>query len=836
MATPEKPKIDPEFQAARRAKYREAHKDKPFVVTPSGTYWLFSDDHVDKLIEEEDLANQLVRESVAKQGEIKPVVDTNLYTGVQAFYDAMGSPTYMPMHASQVQANPQIAQQQIQFGLNNPALVATQLAAGLTSPGMFAYGVEAADKLASDEGITKTVRKFGEGDIKGGIKSAAGDILDATMAAVPVFDAYRAVRKAVDPVYNLGHELMRGIDLGIDEIPVINKAHNINLESVTPSTEKLLTLNQADQINQLSRAVNENREFIKAYNEWNKFGYPEVPKGLEYDTDQLNAFVRGQLNRHNTYARGVDLYPQKGYKPALEKKLGRTLTNEEFLRYAATHPMETDVRQPMLWITPSTSLAHGYGDVALVRRPFTLGKNRMNWFNEASFNIESNMRPSVYNDSDVHLINAAENYDEIYAPWTRMGDTPGIERELGAPYEMDFIEWLQNFTHGRHKVSLNNKVRKFNPPLDVEKLRQLEENSLTSHLQGEDAVKMFKEYGGKQAPEGSPLMEQIRLYVPEARERYGLIGNASISDEEIAQSLYKQALELGEGTGAVYPGTNEPIILFRGNTSDVPILRPRKTPSEFVDIDGTMDNSLGTLFLGELPTSSDDIGVYRYLVRGNDFDGKVVTGAGGGNKARPIINNKIISDAPTEGVEGVDVYEFPKGTRPVISYNERHPYTVYKLPWNASSTGYNAVDSYIVRTPNVRDVTNEMKTIMGSPNEFEFTPFKWLVPKENRVGFSERQALAAQYEELLKQAELNNEGLLRSNKNTINRGDEHPTYTYYALPNFNLQGAKHILPYDMRKPRNWNDKNVYRSLIPLTLLGGAAYGASTSSNASDENL
>lgn len=273
----------------------------------------------------------------------------------------------------------------------------------------------------------------------------------------------------------LGRKLMKEIDLGIDEIPVTNRSNTINLESGAPSTEKLLTLNQADQINQLSRAVNENREFIKAYNEWNKFGYPEVPKGLEYDTDQLNAFVRGQLDRHNTYARGVDLYPGKGYKPALEAKLGRTLTDEEFLRYAATHPMETDVGQPMLWITPSTNLAGGYGKVALVRRPFKLGKNRMNWFDEASFDIESSMRPSTYNASDVKLINDAEKYTEIHAPWTRMGDKSGIERELGAPYEMDFIEWLQNFTHGRHKVSLNNKVGKFNPPLNVEELRQFGE-------------------------------------------------------------------------------------------------------------------------------------------------------------------------------------------------------------------------------------------------------------------------------------------------------------------------------------------------------------------------
>lgn len=66
---------------------------------------------------------------------------------------------------------------------------------------------------------------------------------------------------------------------------------------------------------------------------------------------------------------------------------------------------------------------------------------------------------------------------------------------------------------------------------------------LNHHLQGEDAVKMFKEYGGTPIPEGSLNGDQLRKYVMEARERYGLI---NISDEEIAQALYKHTNELGK--------------------------------------------------------------------------------------------------------------------------------------------------------------------------------------------------------------------------------------------------------------------------------------------------
>lgn len=40
--------------------------------------------------------------------------------------------------------------------------------------------------------------------------------------------------------------------------------------------------------------------------------------------------------------------------------------------------------------------------------------------------------------------------------------------------------------------------------------------------------------------------------------------------------------------------------------------------------------------------------------------------------------------------------------------------------------------------------------------------------------------------------------------------DEHENFTYYALPNFNINGAKHILPFDLRLPTQWNSRIVYR--------------------------
>jgi hypothetical protein len=50
----------------------------------------------------------------------------------------------------------------------------------------------------------------------------------------------------------------------------------------------------------------------------------------------------------------------------------------------------------------------------------------------------------------------------------------------------------------------------------------------------------------------SKIYSQIQQLVPEARERYKLVGRTDITDDEIAGSLYKRAMELnGNGNAAV---------------------------------------------------------------------------------------------------------------------------------------------------------------------------------------------------------------------------------------------------------------------------------------------
>jgi hypothetical protein len=55
-----------------------------------------------------------------------------------------------------------------------------------------------------------------------------------------------------------------------------------------------------------------------------------------------------------------------------------------------------------------------------------------------------------------------------------------------------------------------------------------------------------------------------------------------------------------------------------------------------------------------------------------------------------------------------------------------------------------------------------------------------------------RSAMLKHYRTVLDDAVSKNQGLLISNPNSPFRPDEHTLNTYYALPNFNRQNAKHL--------------------------------------------
>lgn len=326
---------------------------------------------------------------------------------------------------------------------------------------------------------------------------------------------------------------------------------------------------------------------------------------------------------------------------------------------------------------------------------------------------------------------------------------------------------------------------------------------LNHHLQGEDAIKMFKEYGGTPIPEGSLNGDQLRKYVMEARERYGLMDNPNISDEEIAQALYKHTNELGKGSAAIN-SQGEPQLLFRGDTKAYTQLKDHISPTDLATKSGTMDNSLGTLFLGELPgTGQKGQGLERYLVRGQEFNGDPkLIGSGTGAK---VLGG--------DGKYHTEIRQIiPKDARPLVTYPTRFgDNAVYKLPAKYSESKTNNINAFVVRTPAVRDASKEISVLNDD----------WLIKGGSKVNYhgplnptNERNAMAEHYNYILKDAQKKQQGLLKSNPNSPLR-DEHDDYSYFALPNFNKQNAKHILPYDLRIPRNWSDPNIFRIAAPV---------------------
>lgn len=115
---------------------------------------LMSDQEVDAAIAQEKINAQLkANQPQLRQGYDRPQINTNRladqYAAVSNFYASLGSPNMMPMNTAQVQANPGVAAQQLNFGLNNPALTVLQIAAP-TGPGTGAFG---AAKTAFKEGM-----------------------------------------------------------------------------------------------------------------------------------------------------------------------------------------------------------------------------------------------------------------------------------------------------------------------------------------------------------------------------------------------------------------------------------------------------------------------------------------------------------------------------------------------------------------------------------------------------------------------------------------------------------------------------------------------------------
>ena len=324
---------------------------------------------------------------------------------------------------------------------------------------------------------------------------------------------------------------------------------------------------------------------------------------------------------------------------------------------------------------------------------------------------------------------------------------------------------------------------------------------LNTHLKGDNAVIMFKEYGSDVTiPDSSVNYNILLKYVPEARERYGIIGRKDISDEEIAKALYKRIQELSKETEALNE-VKEPQLLFRGDTRNYNSLKIRMTPAQLIDKKGTMDNSLGTLFLGEypgtLPDRYDAVGVTRYL------SGKVYN---------PIINEwqwRASSTTPTVPANHTPGYRI--FFEPSLGYRG----TPIGFVKDLSTAQYpNHLNAFIVKTPYVRDATKEISVlgddaIIAGFDKAQYRGEQILDRTKDYSDSEIRKLMGDHYTQVLKDAEAKQQGLLRSDAGSPLR-EEHKKYTYFVVPNFNRFNVKHILPYDLRIPVDWSSHNIYR--------------------------
>lgn len=170
----------------------------------------------------------------------------------------------------------------------------------------------------------------------------------------------------------------------LNEAHVIHSPYN-NYKSV--SSTNALDYNTAQRI----------QSFVDARNKFaQKHNLPIV--GYNYNQPLKELYNEGKqvIKDANAFYRGVNFWKEAAEGVGI-------LDEKAFKEYAATHPWEgaRDV-----WITPKKEYARLYGDPIRVVRPYELGKNPINWFNEGDFDFKL--------ADGLRTPNATEG---IYMPW-----------------------------------------------------------------------------------------------------------------------------------------------------------------------------------------------------------------------------------------------------------------------------------------------------------------------------------------------------------------------------------------------------------------------------------
>ena len=193
-------------------------------------------------------------------------------------------------------------------------------------------------------------------------------------------------------------------------------------------------------IKQFNQPIADQNKWAQEYADyWNSVGVktsPPFASEIPYESIPDNAtipeakrIIENTMRRHNQFYRGVT-------KPVLNEDISlvKGLSDEEAL-IQATQPRPGDG----VWITPaSNAFIYGSnGKTALLRRPYKLGKNPMNWIKEGDFKIRG-YRPEESTAYGIPKPNT------VYDPW-HSPDNPaqGHLTELWSTQPLKFIKWRE---------------------------------------------------------------------------------------------------------------------------------------------------------------------------------------------------------------------------------------------------------------------------------------------------------------------------------------------------------------------------------------------------------
>ena len=359
--------------------------------------------------------------------------------------------------------------------------------------------------------------------------------------------------------------------------------------------------------------------------------------------------------------------------------------------------------------------------------------------------------------------------------------------------------------------------------------------SETSHLKGKEAATVFREYKTQNAiDKNSPLYKRVKELSSEARERYGLVNNNSISDEQISDVIYDGIISMQKQTGSAnITSSGQPRILYRGDTERYSSLLDRPSPTQLVNKKGTMDNSLGNLFLGDYPRWYKGSGVDNYVVTAdyynhfsklnpNEFKirpSQTGSGAAPIEMSDGIIKTSVVPEvlSPYDGVVERSKLIYDSNFN---GKNRRR--VVKKLSPSDTKSGVNDINAYFVNTKKVRDASDEIPVMEMAESEMQEFGKRWYGKRDVEPS---RENTALHFETLLNKSKIENQGLLKS-KGEVNGieprwRDEHTGYDYFAVPNWNKDQVKHIFPYDPRVKRDFSNSNIYKTIIGTLGAAGA---------------